>query len=432
MIRPFERHAAVRIGWRLLLVALAASALTVSPGAVAAAQNDGQWWHDQWEMDRVWPISDGGGVTVAVLDSGVDASVPELAGSVVSGTDFTGNGSDGTTDMDSEAPGHGTTMATLITGDGGSRGFVGVAPGATILPIVVSADEAGFDISVDRYSQGIRHAVDNGAQIINISRGALPGPAVTSGSCPQPLADAIRYATDNDVIVVAATGNDATGPSPVPGRCAGVLTVGANDAQLNPWQDSHRSEFIDVSAPGVQISSIGRGGQIGTGNGTSGATALVSGAIALVRAEFPDDSADDILRRIIHTAGDIHTEGWDDATGYGVVQPYYALTEPLPPDAPNPVYEGLEQSGTEPTEGSLPGANPLAPADNAEDSSDGGPGVSPLAVVAVFIGIVIVALIVVLVVVLTASSRNKRRPPAYPQGQPYQYHAPPPPPGPHR
>lgn len=393
---------------RFFLAALGVTSVgaSLAMATPAAAQNDGQWWHLQWEMDKVRPISDGSGVTVALLDSGVDTAVPELARSVIAGTDLI-SGGDGTSDHSPDS--HGTAMAALITGENANSGYLGVAPGATILPIAASQGEIGFDESIDRYSSGIRFAVDNGAHVINISLGT----PTLGDECPQPVADAIGYAADNDVIVVASSGNEAGGVSEFPGSCAGVVTVGANDAQLNPWERSHRSEYVDVSAPGVSISLVGADGRVGTGSGTSGATALVSGVIALMRANFPDESADTILRRLIYTAGDIHTEGWDDATGYGVVQPYYALTEDLPADAPNPVYEDLEQGGPEATQGGgLQGASPLAPGGSAADEPGSGSAL-PL-VLAVVGGMFVIAILVVVIVVVTASSRKQRTRPPHP------------------
>jgi type VII secretion-associated serine protease mycosin len=414
---------AATVAQRLLAaVAVASIVPVVAPDAAAAAQTDGQWWHAQWTMDRVWPVSDGGGVTVAVLDTGVDTSVPELAGSVVPGADFTGRGSDGTVDLDPDA--HGTTLASLITGSGGDEGFRGVAPAATILPVVTDVPAENNEGFVDRLAQGIRYAVDSGAQVVNISLGAPPPPpsVPSQDGCPQPVVDAVRYAVDNDVIVIASSGNLAGGYSEFPGRCTGVLTVAANDAQLDPWENSHRSEYVDVSAPGVGLAVIGSGGRAGIGTGTSAATALVSGVVALARAKFPDDSADDILRRIIHTAGDIHNEGWDEATGYGIVQPYHALTEPLPAGAPNPVYEGLEPASSEPTQQGLPG-RPLAPGASGPDSGDG--LATPVLLVAVVVGLLlVVVLVVVLIVVVATSNKNKRRsPPVHPA---QRYPSPPP------
>jgi type VII secretion-associated serine protease mycosin len=360
-------------------------------------------------MDEVWQITEGNGVTVAVLDSGVDESVPELAGAVLPGADFTAAGGDGTVNG---GTGHGTRMATLIAGHGGDRGFRGVAPAATILPVRVSSDDPATDDVVDLDTQGIRYATDHGARVINISLASLGG-----GDCPEPYVEALRYAADNNVIVVAGSGNDAGGPSGYPGNCPGVLTVGATDRQLNPWADSHRSEYIDVAAAGVDLSAISVHGDPFRLDGTSASTALVSGAIALVRAQYPDATADEILRRMIYTAGDIHTDGWDDATGYGVVQPIFALTEELPPDAPNPVYEGLyEAEGADPQQ---PGGPTLAPDASASgDSEGGGSGLVLLAVVG---GLGLLVILVVVIVLVVTLGRRRRRPVPYP----HQYPGPP-------
>jgi type VII secretion-associated serine protease mycosin len=400
------------------VLALLVSATTPAAGASAVAQTDeiaeGQWWQVQWEMDEVWQITEGAGVTVAVIDSGVDASTPELAGAVLTGADFTGGSGAG--DQDSYGSGHGIEMASLIAGHGGDRGFRGVAPAATILPVTVVTEDAPPEETFNQEIQGIRYATDNGAQVINISLGTVDLSAVGEAECPAAYLDALRYAADNDVIVVASSGNEAGGTSEVPGRCPGVLTVGATDRQLNPWEDSHRSDYVDVAAAGVELSAIGLNGDPFRVRGTSAATALVSGAVALVRAEFPDASADEILRRMIYTSGDIHTEGWDDATGYGVVQPIFALTEQLPADAPNPVYEGLyETAGESPPQ---PAGPTLAPDVGASDDSEGGgPGLVLLAVV----GGLFLLVIVVIGVVLAVTLGRRRRPTTYP----HQYPGPP-------
>jgi type VII secretion-associated serine protease mycosin len=418
---------------RLLTVgvlALLASATTPAAAARAIAQTDeiaeGQWWQIQWEMEEVWPITEGDGITVALLDSGVDASIPELAGSVLPGADFTGAGDDGRVDHDPEG-GHGTRVASLIAGHGGDRSFRGVAPAATILPVTVLEEGASAEESIDRDIQGILYATDNGAHVINLS-------VFSAGPCPTAYVEALRYAADNDVIVVAGSGNE-TNLSGFPGNCPGVLTVGATDLQLTPWQDSHRGEYVEVAAAGVQLSTIGRDGQPYRGDGTSYSTALVSGAIALVRAEFPDASADEILRRMIYTSGDIHTEGWDDATGYGVVQPIFALTEQMPADTPNPVYEGLyEAEGEDPEQ---PDGPTLAPDANAAGDSDGGGSGLVLLAVAGGLGLLVILVVVIVLVVTLGRRRRPARypyqypaPPAYPPGPPHSGWSPGPPQGP--
>src|SRR5262249_30341290 len=151
-----------------------------------------EWWFTAWGVQsRLWPKSQGEGVTVAVLDSGVQAILPDFSGVVLPGKDMTGGG-DGRTDVDPKY-GHGTLMAALIAAQGTGTGFVGVAPGAKILPIVT--DDGGSTIA------GIRYATDHGAKVISISQGA-PSP------CVDELQEAIGYAVDHDVVVVASAGND--------------------------------------------------------------------------------------------------------------------------------------------------------------------------------------------------------------------------------
>src|SRR5690606_22801508 len=180
--------------------------------ALAQPVEPGQWWHDTWRMSEVWELSDGAGVTVAVLDTGVDASISELAGAVIPGTNLSGSSDDdGTVDHDPE--GHGTAMATLIASRGGSSGMIGAAPAATILPVTSSVTGGA---PADDYSVGIRYAVDHGASVINMSVAAVPA---GSDPCPARVAAAIRYAISQDVVVVAGSGNEPRGMSWYPGNC---------------------------------------------------------------------------------------------------------------------------------------------------------------------------------------------------------------------
>jgi type VII secretion-associated serine protease mycosin len=388
----------------LAVAALVAAAAGAAPaGAAAAPADDGRWWQVQWRMDEVWQITAGGGVTVAVLDTGVNASIPELAGAVLPGTDLTGASADGTVDHDDA--GHGTSMASLVAGRGGDRGFRGVAPEATILPVTVSAgvEVSGDAVTIDLFARGIRYATDQGAAVISLSQAVIGDPRYEDG-CPPPVAEAVRYAASNDVVVVAGSGNVAEGTSAYyPGNCPGVLTVGANDPQLEPWADSHRSTYVDASAPGTDIDVIGRDGNVYYGSGTSNATALVAGAIALVRAEFPDASAEEVLARVIHTARDIAAEGRDDATGYGVVRPFQALTESVPADAPNPVWEGLGETGP----GQAPTAAASEPAVGMPPPSGEGGGGGRLLLVA---GAGLLLLVIAAVVVGLLVARDRGRP----------------------
>ena len=407
---------------RLATAAAVATVVGASVPATALAQpvEPGQWWHDTWRMSEVWGISDGAGVTVAILDGGVDASISELAGAVLSGTNLTGQGQDdGTVDHDPD--GHGTGMATLVASRGGSSGMIGAAPAASILP--VTADGGG--LPEETYSLGIRYAVDHGASVINMSVAALP---VGSEPCPARVAAAVRYAISQDVVVVAGSGNEPHGQSRYPGNCPGVVTVGAVDQDLETWEDSHRSEFVDLAAPGVETSSIGPGGAVRYSNGTSVSTALVSGVVALIRDRFPDASAGEVVARLLATAQDLGSPGRDDETGYGLVRPYEALTAEVPAGAPNPVYEGLDLTDVaDPGPEDLGYTPPSAPALPAPPTVEtGSTSMTPFLVLLAVVGLVLVAVAALVVFLLVRSRRQTPPGPgafAAPPGPP---HAPPP------
>jgi type VII secretion-associated serine protease mycosin len=321
-----------------LAAALLAIVVVLAPSTPAASQ-PGDWWHHhQWQLEQVWQITNGTGVTVAILDTGVDATVAELADVVLPGLDLSEQAPDGRTDHDPRN--HGTRMALLVAGNGAVTGLPGVAHGATILPIVDTDYGTIHRGNFAHKMQAIQYAVDQGAHVINMSTGAL-GATEAESTCPPEVADAVRYAVSRDVIVVAAAGNRAGGVTEYPASCPGVLTIGAIDQQGQPWEDSHRSSHVDLAAPGVSIPMPTVDGQVFTTTGTSNSSALVSGAVALLRAHYPDASADELVTRLLHTAHDVGEPGHDHATGYGIVDLLAALTATIPPDAPNPVYEPL-------------------------------------------------------------------------------------------
>lgn len=384
-----------RLGSIVVAVTLALTGFT-APAAAAAQASD--WWQSLWRLDEVWRISQGEGAVVAVLDSGVDV-VPELAGAVRPGTDLSGEAPDGRIDYDEDT--HGTEMALMIAGRGTVSGLRGVAPAATILPIAFPF-HADY-LFGEGVAQGILFAVENGAHIVNIS---MAGPTL-EGECPQYLSDAVRYAISRDVIVVAGSGNFAEGPSGAPGNCPGVITVGAIGPQLEPWRDSHRSEYVAVAAPGVELASPSVDGRIEPSEGTSNSAALVSGTLALLRSAFPEASADDLVTRLVATTQDLADPGRDDATGHGLVRPLEALTATVPADAPNPVYDplgdltGIVDPPTVPYE-PPPSAPDLAPPPVAGESEDPA-GIPLLPVGLVAAG---VALLTVVAIVVVARSRR--------------------------
>jgi type VII secretion-associated serine protease mycosin len=312
----------------LVLISLG-GAVTGIPAQASAAPRPEQWWFTAWGIQpKVWPITKGKGVTVAVLDTGVNAKLADLAGAVVPGADTTGGDTNGLTDTDTdpESNGHGTTMAALIVGQGRRTGFLGVAPEAKVMPVRIRGGGADSQY-VTALPAGIRYAADHGAKVVNISSGNAA--QAYPNHCSPEIQQAVTYAIQRDVVVVAAAGNDGTGANApqMPAACKGVLAVGAFTTTLAAWSKTQRQGYVDAAAPGGQVGSVGRDGRFMNDiSGTSQAAALTSGAVALVRAKYPNLKAADVVRRIMASTRDAGPRGRDNATGYGAVRPYYALT----------------------------------------------------------------------------------------------------------
>jgi membrane-anchored mycosin MYCP len=328
--------------------AMALVAVTALPAAAVPRPRSDEWWFSVWGVQRdVWPHTKGAGVTVAVLDTGVNASLPELSGAVLKGGDTTGGGTDGRKDLD-EKGGHGTGMAALIAGQGGgTTGFTGIAPDAKILPVRVDSkfgDDTGI---LEAFATGIRFAVDHHAKVVSLSQAV--NSASVPGHCDPDVQDAVAYAIKHDVVVVAGAGNngDTTNWPMMPASCQGVLAVGAIDATLRPWKGTQRQPYVTIAAPGAGSGIIGAKGQyFPQAWGTSIATALTSGAVALIRARNPDMPGRTVVQRLIATAHHTASSARNDQTGYGPIQITSAMNPgryPVASSAPNPVYENFDR-----------------------------------------------------------------------------------------
>ncbi|MFY1635096.1 type VII secretion-associated serine protease mycosin [Solwaraspora sp. WMMB335] len=284
-------------------------------------------WHQRWlSPARIWPLSTGAGVRVAVIDSGVDSDHPQLSGRVAPGVDILGIEADGTVDCVS----HGTAVASIIAaGRRQGVGFHGIAPGVTIVPIRVTervatdADEAG--VVGTRLAEAIRLAVDDGAAVINFS--------VVHHRADEEVRKAVQYASDADVVLVASVGNDHRGgdgpdPTPYPAAFEGVIGVGAIDANGQRWSGSQIGGYVDLVAPGGAVVAATRVAGHTHWDGTSFAAPMVSAAAALLRAAEPELSAPEVARRLIATA-DPAAGSRASGYGHGVVNPYRAVTERL-------------------------------------------------------------------------------------------------------
>lgn len=322
-------------------LALAAGCLASAvPAAPAAHADDVRGSQRQvlktLDLPHAWRVSEGLGVTVAVLDSGVDPGHRDLVGSVVEGRDFTvGANPPGTAPLRL----HGTYMASLIAGHGhgpgGASGVIGVAPKATVLSVrvILEDEEPGFRAfnTAERFenvvARGIRYAVDHGADVINMS--------ISKELATKEERAAVRYAISRGVVLVAAAGNggagkpDSTGYAPYsyPAAFPGVVSVAAADLRLHRASFSNWNPSVLVAAPGVDILGAGPGDEYWVGRGTSQATALVSGVAALIKAKYPKMSPALVAQAL--TAGVVGrpSGGYDTGVGFGVVNASRALAE---------------------------------------------------------------------------------------------------------
>ncbi|HEU5130221.1 MAG TPA: S8 family serine peptidase [Glycomyces sp.] len=282
-------------------------------------------WHlSAVHAEQAWNSATGAGVTVAVIDSGVDADHPDLDGAVLPGRSYID--ADVGADLQrltlaadpgpvyeqalaQEDPvGHGTAVAGLIAGRAAS-GHPGVAPAAAILPVRVLDDENRYHDS-SMVGDAVRWAVDNGADVINLSLGGRHG--------SRAFTDAIAYAARHDVLVVACTGNQPEADSGeevwFPARLPEVLAVTGVDRAGQKWPTAVTGTETDLAAPSAGLTVPAAGGGHKEATGTSFASAIVSGAAALVRSAHPGLDAEAVARLLTATAAPA-----PQGTGAGVV-----------------------------------------------------------------------------------------------------------------
>jgi membrane-anchored mycosin MYCP len=290
------------------------------PGAGPPAATP--WAQRALSFSSVWNLTQGAGVTVAVIDSGVDAN-PQFGDRVTAGPDLT-TAVPGVP-VGADCVGHGTAVASLIAAAPmAGTAFSGVAPQARVLSIKITDAET---LNGGVTATAIIDAVDLGASVINLSLADANTPALRS---------AVQFAQAHNVVLVAAAGNDSAsnGKGPFyPAAYPGVLSVGAigPDGSLASFSDTRTP--VTVTAPGVSVASAYPGryprAYAVDDNGTSFATAFVSGVVALVRAANPGMPAAQVVARIAATADGTAGTG----TGHGLVNPVQAVTAVIPQDA---------------------------------------------------------------------------------------------------
>ncbi|MBI2774120.1 MAG: S8 family serine peptidase [Chloroflexi bacterium] len=301
----------------------------------------GQWGLRKAFVDKAWDTVRGSAnVTVAILDTGVDGTHPDLVGALVPGTTFVVQPSSecavGTTSDDNS---HGTHVAGVVgaTGNNGT-GIAGVAFGVRIMPLKVLDCTGQGNLS--DVANGMIWAVDHGARIVNLSLGsAFDSPTLRS---------AVTYATQRNVLVVSAVGNCGTSGDrctslnelQYPAAYPEVLAVGATDTDDSVAFFSSRNSTTDVTAPGRRIVSTTPTYQTylsrSTSNpatltyasfsGTSQAAPLVAGVAALIWSADPSLTATQVYSRITSTADDLGAPGRDDGYGFGRVNALRAVS----------------------------------------------------------------------------------------------------------
>ncbi len=339
-------------------------AFVFAPAAAADDIRDGEYWLKENGIEQAWKFTKGAGVTVAVIDSGVDTTHQDLKGAFAGGHDSSGVGAkDGSKPMGA-LPEHGTLVSTMLAGRGnnselignmqaeqdnngnasdvpipqpgpGDSGMIGVAPEAKLLAVslMLGEEPKGVKDVDSQVADAVKWSVDHGAKVINISLGS------TRQDWPESWDDAFLYAEQKDVLIVAAAGNRSGGMLQVgaPATIPGVLVVAGVDRENKAsWDSSTQGISIGVAAPAVDLVGGMPGGGYADWSGTSGAAPIVAGVAALVRAKHPELTAPEVRHRIEATAKDLGPKGFDNQYGFGLVDANAAVTADLPAWTPDP------------------------------------------------------------------------------------------------
>ena len=383
-LRARKKTSIFKLSTVLVAALLAFTSLSIGAPAHADNMRESEYWLDSLGVTEAHKTTKGEGVKVAIIDTGIDTSHPDLKGAIVGGTDMSGSGGEKGNKPIGVMSEHGTLVATLLAGRGnnkseinrvksenerlktawekakktaedddkdipeepeyekvpkltrGSDGVLGVAPAADLLSVSLWMGEGNpSKIPVEtQIPRAVKWAVDSGAKVINMSLGS------TSPAWPESWDDAFKYAEDHDVVIVAAAGNRSGGMSQVgaPATIPGVLTVAGVDASGKASQDSSTEGiYIGVAAPAEQLVGGLPGDGYARWSGTSGAAPLVAGVAALIRSEYPDMKAPEVINRILKTAKDTGAAGVDNLYGYGIIDANAALTAKVPAVTKNPL-----------------------------------------------------------------------------------------------
>ncbi|MBX4200741.1 S8 family serine peptidase [Candidatus Parcubacteria bacterium] len=273
----------------------------------------------------------GAGRKVVVLDTGYNYTHPELISSYLGGKDFVNNDND---PMDDD--GHGSHVAGIITADGINPNAKGVAPAAGILAgKVLGADGSGYfsDVVAGVYwavngPDGVYGTADDfNADAISLSLGT-GSPYLYKGFCDSVMPDltnAFKYAVQKNVAVVVAAGNSGNPGVSLPGCISYATTVGAVNSNDQVANFSGRGNALDITAPGVSIYSSILGNSYASWSGTSMATPMITGVVALIKSAHPSYTQSQVENKLFGTVKDLGKKGKDSDYGWGRVQANLAV-----------------------------------------------------------------------------------------------------------
>ncbi|MFE9041350.1 S8 family serine peptidase [Streptomyces sp. NPDC007818] len=330
-------------------VVLATALVGVAPTAVAADARSQQWYLDAMGAEDIWKKSTGAGMTVAVIDTGVDPDTPSLKGKVLKGWDAAEAKGDETDDYD----GHGTTIAEIIVGSGAQGGLRGLAPDAKVIPYRVSNTELQNEQTVNAFdmSEAIKAAADSDAQIINVAFG--------SDYYSEEELESVQYAHRKGKLIFAASGNGALkgNKKQYPASYPEVVAVGATTQGGVVADYSQHGDYIDLAAPGSQIPGYCDKSltKYCVSDGTSFSAALASASAALIWSVHPDWTGSQVLRAMFESAG--RGDDWKPGTvstkaGHGVIRPNAHINRGIG----NPGDANISPLTNEPTGGAAAGS----------------------------------------------------------------------------
>jgi membrane-anchored mycosin MYCP len=318
--RPFTRSVAA--AGAMILIGLVAPFPPAGAADCAGAVDEvipAVPWAQKWlAPNRIWPLTKGESVLVAVVDTGVSGAAPALTGAVApGGTSLSGN-----PDPATDCAGRGTFMAGIIAARPvAGAGFAGLAPAALVLPVRVT--DRAEEVDPAKLAKGIRHAADAGAQVIAVS--------VSSGPSAD-LQAAVTYALSRNAVVLADAVGREKEQKPYPAAYEGVIAVAGMNASGAPVGGGAITPAL--LAPETDVQSLppaGKGHLIATGTGI--AVAFAAGTAALVRSYHPGLTAAQVHERLQATADHPATRTPDRTMGYGVVNPYSAVATLLPKES---------------------------------------------------------------------------------------------------